>query len=125
MNKHEKKLSEIINKYSLDIELMKPAGANIEAFNLHSVIIKLDKLGLNDYLIRYSEEREDFDALSCLNTLHGTLQIQIDKFNNMTFYEYAIYVNAGNYDYKYKCFTEWIELKDELGEYLRGNISYE
>lgn len=122
MNKHEKKLGEIINKYSLDIELMKPARANIEVFNIHSVVIKLDKLGLNDYLLRYSEEGEGFDALSCLNTLYGTLQIQIDKFNSMSFYQYAIYVNAGTYDDKYECFTEWLDLRDDLGDYLRGNI---
>lgn len=121
MNKHEKKLGEIINKYSLDIELMKPAGSNIEVFNIHSVIIKLDNLGLNGYLLRYSEEGE-FDALSCLNALYGTLQIQIDKFNSMTFYQYAIYVNAGTYEDKYECFTEWLELRDDIGEYLRGNI---
>lgn len=124
MNKHEKKLSDIINKYSLDIELMKPAGANIEVFNIHSVMIKLDKLGLPGYLLRYSEEGE-FTALSCLNTLYGTLQIQIDKFNNMTFYQYAIYVNAGEYEDKYECFTEWLDLRDDLGEYLRGDICYE
>lgn len=124
MNKHEKKLGEIINKYSLDIELMKPAGVNIEVFNIHSVIIKLDNLGLNGYLLRYSEEGE-FDALSCLNALYGTLQIQIDNFNSMTFYQYAIYVNAGEYEDKYECFTEWLELRDELGEWLRGNICYE
>lgn len=121
MNKHEKKLGEIINKYSLDIELMKPAGTNIEVFNIHSIIIKLDNLGLNEYLLRYSEEGE-FDALSCLNTLYGTLQIQIDKFNSMSFYQYAIYVNAGTYDDKYEYFIEWLELRDDLGEYLRGNI---
>ena len=124
MNKYEKKLSEIINKYSLDIELIKPAGANIEVFNIHSIIIKLDNLGLNEYLLRYSEEGE-FDALSCLNVLYGILQIQIDKFNTMSFYQYAIYVNAGTYDDKYECFIEWLELRDDLGEYLRGNICYE
>lgn len=124
MNKHEKKLGDIINKYLLDIELLKTAGSNIETFNIHSVIIKLDKLGLNGYLLRYSEEGE-FDALSCLNTLYGTLQIQIDKFNSMSFYQYAIYVNAGTYDDKYECFTEWLELRDDLREYLRGNIFYE
>lgn len=100
---------------------MKPAGSNIEAFNIHSIIIKLDNLGLNGYLLRYSEEGE-FDALSCLNTLYGTLQIHIDKFNSMSFYQYAIYVNAGTYDDKYECFIEWLELRDDLGEYLRGNI---
>ena len=124
MNKHEKKLSEIINKYSLDVELMKPVGANIEVFNIHSVIIKLDNLGLNGYLLRYSEEG-GLDELSCLNTLYGILQIQIDKFNNMTFYQYAIYVNAGTYEDKYECFIEWLELRGELGEYLRGNNCYE
>ena len=46
MSKHEKKLGEIINKYS-----------------------------------------GEFDALSCLNTLYVTLQMQIDKFNSMTFYQ--------------------------------------
>lgn len=121
MNKHEKKLGEIINKYLLDIELIKPIGSNIETFNIHSVIIKLDKLGLNGYLLRYSEEGE-FDALSCLNVLYGILQTQIDVFNNISFYQYAIYVNAGTYDDKYECFIEWIGLKDDLGEYLRGNI---
>ena len=125
MNKYEKKLGEIINKYSLDIELIKPAGANIEVFNLDSVLIKLDKLGLNGYAVRYSEEEKGFDALSCLNKLYGTLQIQIDKFNNITFYQYAIYVNAGEYEDKYECFTEWLDLRDDLGEYLRGNICYE
>ena len=124
MNKYEKKLGEIINKYSLDIELIKPAGASIEAFNIHSVIIKLDKLGLDGYMLRYSEEGE-FDALSCLNVLHRTLQIQIDKFNNMTFYQYAIYVNAGAYEDKYESLIEWMELRDDLGEWLRGNICYE
>lgn len=69
MNKHEKKLGEIINKHSL--------------------------------------------------------QMRIDEFNNMTFYQYAIYVNAGTYDDKYECFIEWLELRDDLGEYLRGNICYE
>lgn len=121
MNKHEKKLGEIINKYLLDIELIKPTGSNIEMFNIHSVIIKLDKLGLNGYLLRYSEEGE-FDALSCLNVLYGILQTQIDVFNNISFYQYAIYVNAGTYDDKYECFIEWLELRDDLGEYLRGNI---
>lgn len=45
MNKHEKKLGEIINKYSLDIELIQPAGSSIETSNIYSVVIKLDKLG--------------------------------------------------------------------------------
>ena len=124
MNKHEKKLGEIINKYSLDIELIHPAGSSIETSNIYSVVIKLDKLGLNGYLLRYSEEGE-FDALSCLNTLYVALQMQIDKFNSMTFYQYAIYVNEGTYEDKYECFIEWLELRDDLGEYLRGNICYE
>lgn len=46
----------------------------------------------------------------------------VEGFNSMTFYQYAIYVNAGTYDDKYECFIEWLELRDDLGEYLRGNI---
>lgn len=124
MNKYEKKLGEIINKYSLEVELIKPAGATIQAFNITNVKIKLDKLGIPDTFLRYSEDERGCDALACIQKLVGTLAIHIDKFNNMTFYQYAIYVNQEVYDEKYNNFIKWIDLKDEINEWLQGELAW-
>lgn len=120
MNKYEKKLGEIINKYSLDIELIKPVDASVQSFNISSVKIKLDKLDMYDDYLRYSEDEEGYDALSCIQRLHILLDIHIQKFNNMSFYQYAVYVNEGTYDEHYDIFLKCMELRDNTGEWLRG-----
>lgn len=120
MNKYEKKLGEIISTHSLDIELIKKGGDSNEVFNIHSVKIKLDKLDMYGSYLRYSEDEKGCDALSCIIELFGLLDIHISNFNSMPFYQYAIYVNQGTYDEKYNNFMKCMELKDDLGEYLRG-----
>lgn len=123
MNKSEKKLGEIINKYSLEVELIKPVGASNQAFNLDGVRIKLDNLGIPGRFLTYCENEEDLNALSCIVALINILDIHIDEFNNMSFYQYAIYVDQGVYDDKYNRFIKLLDLKDELCKWMRGKYN--
>ena len=122
MNKYEKKLVDVINKYSLEVELLKSTGATIQAFNLHGVKIKLDKFGMPDTFLMYSEEVKERDAYNCVNSLLHLLNIYISKFNNMTFYEYAILVNKGEYEDKCDMMDKWLVLEEELRDFMKVNF---